>query len=199
MFLSTVYRAHGANDRFKQDKKCHLATSTCSEVIRVEAVSSTGTQCIAKNNVDKEGHTLFSSSRMSFSRLPPAAQSSCSSFFFSPRCSPPIEMQALIYRRVCCRSSLADRLLMRGAVPGAPWELCMDLRDEIIFRCQSCAVLINPVGEGLLLQSCYHGHPPFLSLFFFSLPLFFFCLMLTLPFSPEEKGSNQRPVIRAGG
>lgn len=148
----------------------------------------------------KRKDTLFGSSRMSFSRLPPGAQSSCSSFcfFFSCR-SPSIEMQTLIYRRVCCRSSLADRLLMRGAAPGAPWELCMDLRDEIIFRCQSCAVLINPAGEGLLLQSCYHGHPPFLSLRFFSpLPLSF-CLVLTPPFSPEEKGSNQRPVIRAGG
>ena len=41
---------------------------------------------------------------------------------------------------------------MRGAAPGALRELCMDLEDEIIFRCQSYAVLIKPAGDGLLLQ-----------------------------------------------
>lgn len=61
-------------------------------------------------------------------------------------------MWTLIYWRAACGSSLADRPLMRGAVPGAAQELCMDLEDEIIFRCQSYAVLIKPAGDGLLLQ-----------------------------------------------
>lgn len=174
----------------------HLATNARSKVIRVKAVSSTGTQCTLERQCWK-GKTHAARFEPDEFFSPPSWSSLPAQAFFFCR-SPSIEMQTLIYRRVCCRSSLADRLLMRGAAPGAPWELCMDLRDEIIFRCQSCAVLINPAGEGLLLQSCYHGHPPFLSLHFFSL-LLSFCLMLTPPFSPEEKGSNQRPVIRAGG
>lgn len=112
-------------------------------------------------------------------------------FFFFSYCSTSIEMRTLIYRRVCCRSSLADRLLMRGAAPGAPRELCMDLRDEIMFRCQSCAVLINPAGVGLLL----HSHPPFLLLHFSpTLPLFF-CLMLIHSFSLLRKREAIRGLL----